>query len=445
MPFECVECGYSDSKWMGRCPRCNEWDTMSEIDDSEGKPAGHRNVLRTEVQNLSCVKVGHAERVKSGWNGFDRLSGGGIVEGEVILFGGPPGVGKSTMFLQLAERFANAGKKIFFVSGEENPQQLKVHADRLKIKGDNITVLGSGDLSEIKKVMDDLKPDMLFVDSIQAVIDPEYGGAPGDLKQVKKSGQRLTSMAKNTGIMVFISGQITKQGDIAGPKVLEHMVDAVVYMDYLDGNLRIVSAVKNRFGSCGDFVLYTLGENGLRELDDIDRVSAGELKTVSGQTTACIRTGSRLIIVELQALVVNSYFEYPLRRTSGFSRERLLMLNAIVEKYLHLKLGSLVVFFNVSGGNKVTERLCDLGVIGAIYSGLSGIGVSNKFIFLGEVGLNGEVRPGKDMTERVKFALRNNFEKVILSGYGKKINDAGIELEYIRNVSELKDIIKNAK
>lgn len=441
MAFECVECGHTDSKWLGRCPRCNEWDTFVETSEFEEKPAKCKDILNTKAQSLSSVGVSSRERVKTGFKGFDRLLGGGIIESEVILFGGPPGVGKSTMFLHLADRLGKAGHKVLFISGEVNPGQLKVHADRLKVTGENITVMGSGDLLEVEKVIGEIKPDVLFIDSIQSVVDSEHSGTPGSLKQVKKSGQKLTAIAKNTGIMVFISGQITKQGDIAGPKVLEHMVDAVIYMDYLDGNNRVVSAAKNRFGSCGDFVLYSITPDGLSEIEGLDVESIKEHRHVAGQVSSCVRVGTRLMAVELQALTVSSYFEYPLRRTSGFSRERLLMLTAIVEKYLGLKLGSLDIYLNVSGGNKVTERISDLGVAAAIYSSLKDIPVSSKMMFLGEMGLNGEVRPQQDISERIRFALRNNFEKVVLSGYGEKINESGIELESIKNVSELDKIV----
>lgn len=441
MAFECVECGYSDSKWLGRCPRCNEWDTFVETGKFEEKPAKCKDILDTKAQNLSDVETSRRDRVKTGFEGFDRLLGGGIVEGEVILFGGPPGVGKSTMFLHLADKLGKAGYKVLFVSGEVNPRQLKIHADRLKVNGKNITVIGSGDLVEVEKIIEEIKPDMLFIDSIQAVVDSEYAGSPGSLKQVKKSGQKLTAIAKNTGLMVFISGQITKQGDIAGPKVLEHIVDAVIYMDYLDGDNRVVSAAKNRFGSCGDFVIYSLTPDGLCEIESLDAESIKEHRYITGQVSSCVRVGTRLMVVELQVLAVNSYFEYPLRRTSGFSRERLLMLTAIVEKHLGLKLGLLDIYLNISGGNKVTERVSDLGVAAAIYSSLRNIPVSSKSMFLGEVGLNGEVRPQQDVSERIKFAVRNNFEKVVLSGYGRKINETGIGLEHIKNISELKNNI----
>ncbi len=442
MAFVCIECGHSESKWLGRCPRCDEWDTFQEESVTESPGVIAKEVLRGKAEKLSEIDCSLYERIISGWSGFDRLIGNGVVKGEVILFGGPPGVGKSTIFLQLAERYSQNGKKVLFVSGEENPGQLKIHADRLNVRGVNITVLGSGDLAEVYKAMEELNPDMVFVDSIQAVADPDYSGMPGSLMQVKKSGLKLTTIAKNTGATVFISGQITKQGDIAGPKVLEHMVDAVVYMDYLETSSRIISITKNRFGSCGDFILYSLNDDGLEELDDINRskIMSGNRK-VPGQITSCTRVGSRLVVVELQTLVTGSYFEYPLRRTSGFSRERLLMINAIVEKHLGLKLGSLDVYLNVSGGNKVTERVSDLGVAGSIYSSMNNIPVSNKVMFLGEMGLNGEIRPQQDVMERIKFAKRNNFEKVVLSGYGKKIEEKEIKLEYIKNINELKGII----
>jgi DNA repair protein RadA/Sms len=450
MSFECVECGYPAVKWLGRCPACQEWDTFVEVEKFEtgkGSKTGGKvkvkDIIKTGVQNLSDIESCLDKRTEIGLEGLDRLLGGGIVEGQVLLFGGPPGVGKSTMFLQIADRLGKAGKKVLYISGEENPGQIKVHAERLGIRGGHISVVGTGDLSNLNSMVEELEPDIVFVDSVQAVVDSETSGLPGSLKQVKQTGQILTAVAKNTGVPIFASGQITKQGDIAGPKVLEHMVDAVFYMDYLEGDKRILNAAKNRFGSCGDFVIYVINEKGLGEIDEFaDSVSRKDKRTV-GQIGSCIRVGKRLMFTEFQVLASNSYFEYPLRRTSGFSRERLLMLTAIAEKYLNLKLGTLDIYLNVIGGHKVLERTSDLAVIGALYSGLKNIPVSNSFMFFGEVSLNGDVRPLQDVKERVNFAARNNFKKVICSAGEKNIIDAGTETEvvYIRNIKELNNII----
>ncbi len=437
MTFECIECGYSSVKWQGKCPSCGEWNTFEEVSKYQVSKAGVEKLLNTETKKLSEIEYSNLKRLKCGISGFDRLLGGGVVEGEVILLGGPPGIGKSTLFLQIADKFASQGLKVLFVSGEETPAQIKIHSDRLKISGKNITVVGSGDITALEGIVAEKCPKIIFVDSIQAVMDPELGGSPGSLRQIKKCGQKLTVLAKNSGAVIFISGQITKQGDIAGPKVLEHIVDVVFYIDLTDGNERIMSAAKNRFGSCGDFMLFEITDTGLVETETSTAI---ENKIIQGQASCSTRRGARLTVVELQALVTTSYFEYPLRRTSGFSRERLLMLTAITMKYLGLKLSNMDVYLNVSGPNKVSERVCDLGIVAAIYSSCKNIGLSNKIMFLGEVGLSGEVRSVKDIKERVNFAARNNFEIVVLSDYKETIPE-NITVRKISKLSELRDII----
>lgn len=442
MAFECIECGYAASKWMGRCSRCDQWNTIVEVNGhDENKSGGSVRVLRATAEKLTEVKTSGLKRITSGMAGIDRILGGGVVEGEVVLLGGPPGVGKSTLFLQLADRFAGKGKKVLFVSGEESLSQIKLTADRLKIEGKNITVIATGDLVEVDKVVERIMPDIIFVDSIQAMVDTEHPGGPGTLKQVKESGQKLTAMAKNTGAVILISGQITKQGSIAGPKVLEHMVDAVLYIDSGEGNMRIIGSSKNRFGPCGDFVLYSLTEAGLLEADGYGAIQFKEEDEVIGQISSCIRVGARLIHVELQSLVSASYFEYPLRRTSGYSRQRLLMLTAIAEKHLGLNLGSKDIYMNVSGGNRVTERASDLGVIGAVYSSFKNIPVAADTMFLGEVGLSGEVRPLPDISQRIRYAVTNNFKTVVLSGFGKVSANPPVKLRYIKSVKELREIL----
>ncbi|MEA3506474.1 MAG: ATPase domain-containing protein [Elusimicrobiota bacterium] len=443
MAFECVECGYKSLNWMGRCPRCDSWDSIVESSkyesDETGKTAA-ATVSTTEVKKLSEIKNQTGQRIKSSIKSFDRIIGGGLVNEEILLLAGPPGVGKSTLFLQLAQNYSKSGFKVIFVSGEESPGQIKVHARRLAIKGDKIIVVGSGDLGEIKQIVDKVKPDILFVDSIQAVVTPGVNSAPGTLKQVKESGLKLTSIAKNTGTRVIVSGQITKQGTIAGPKVLEHIVDAVIYMDSIEQDTRLITAAKNRFGSCGDFALFNLTAKGLKEADELAGSLVGE--SAVGQVASCVAVGPRLIGVQLQALVSENYFEYPLRRTSGYSRNRLLMLTAIAQKYLGLKPGKFDIYLNITGHNTVKERASDLGVIAAVYSGFKDIPVRGTDIFLGEVGLNGKVLSLKDIQGRVKFAARNNYKRVILSSRGMKLKDPGVEIRIIDSVREIKEIFK---
>ncbi|MDA3793402.1 MAG: AAA family ATPase [Elusimicrobia bacterium] len=442
MAFECVECGYESTKWMGRCPRCDSWDSIVESSKYETKDNAvcQTTVATTELKKLSEIKINTEDRIKSGIAGFDRIIGGGLVNQEILLLAGPPGVGKSTLFLQLAQNYSEAGSKVIFVSGEESPSQIKVHAGRLGIGGRGITVIGSGDLGEIKKIVEKEKPDILFVDSIQAVAAPGVTSAPGTLKQVAESGRQLTSVAKNSNTRVIVSGQITKQGSIAGPKVLEHMVDAVIYIDSVEYDTRMITAVKNRFGACGDFALFNLTAKGLKEAGELSGMKAEG--SITGQVASCVSVGPRLLGVHLQALVSENYFEYPLRRTSGYPRNRLLMLTAIAQKYLGIKPGKFDIYLNVTGHKTVKERSSDLGVITALYSGFKDNPVKGTDMFLGEIGLNGKVLPLKDIRTRIKFAARNNFKRIVFASPGIKIKDPGIELKIIDSVKEIRSIIK---
>ncbi len=446
MSYECADCGYQSAKWMGRCPACSRWETFIDI-EKEKKAAGGsggRGTFKSERMKLSSVKSKSTERIKSRINGIDRLLGGGAVKGEVVLLGGPPGIGKSTLFLQIADNLGRDNGSVLYVSGEENPSQIKVHADRLGISGEGITILCSGNLNEVEEVVEELNPDFVFIDSIQAVADSNDGGSPGSVKQVKKSGQRVAAAAKNTGSVFFISGQITKQGDIAGPKVLEHIVDAVFYMDMVENNVRIISAAKNRFGSCGDFVLFDLSQKGLREMENIERVDKKGEKPAQGSAFCAINSGQRKLVVEIQSLVSPSYFEYPLRRTSGFSRQRLLIISAITVKHMGLNLSGKDIYLNVSGTGMVNERSGDLAVAASLYSSCREVCIPSEFMFMGEVDLNGKVRPLKDAKLRAAFARRNGFSEVVLSGYGEKIKVSGVKFHYINHIRELKNLIKES-
>jgi len=439
--FECAECGRVSMKWLGKCPSCGEWDTYTESGEFGQEPSSSEGLLDAGAETLSRVKVSSRERIKTGIPGLDRLLGGGVVPGEVILLGGPPGVGKSTLFLQIAGKMASSGKKVLYVSGEESPSQIKIHADRLKINGENITVLGSGNLENLRILAGKLSPEAVFVDSVQAVADPSGGGAPGTVKQVKLSGQKITALAKNSSSVFFLSGQITKQGDMAGPKLLEHMVDAVLYIEPGDGNERVVSAVKNRFGSCGDFLLLSLGSRGLTEAENPGADAGMRNRVIPGRAYCCVKSGKRVVTAEIQALLSPSYFEYPLRRTSGFSRERLLMLSAVAEKYLGAKASGMDIYMNVSGVTRLQERSADLAAVTALYSGISGIAVPGNMVFMGELGLGGEVRRLRDAAERYAFASRNGFKSVVIPGSSGKIKRQQAEIIFIDQLSRIKEII----
>ena len=298
-------------------------------------------------------------------------------------------------------------------------------------------------MESIKSETAKVKPEIIFVDSIQAVADPSGGGAPGTVRQVKKSGQAMTALAKNTGAAVFLSGQITKQGDIAGPKLLEHMVDAVVYMEPSEGKERILSAVKNRFGSCGDFLLMSLEERGLEEVETPEKAVGERREEAPGRAFCSMRAGRRLSLAEIQALISPGCFEYPLRRTSGYPRERFLMLAAIAGKYLSLKVGAADIYLNVSGVRSMSERSGDLAAIAALYSAGRGLAMPGNILFEGEVGLNGEVRPLSDIGERYKFALRNGFNRFVISSRNQRVKEEKTTgCIYIKDIRQLREVFK---
>lgn len=445
MSFECAECGYETMKWLGKCPACSEWNTFVELSEEEvDENAPRADIINLSARTLSEVDIAETARFSTGFSGLDRILGGGAVPGAILLLGGAPGVGKSTLFLQLAGKISGTGKSVLYVSGEESSSQIKIHANRLNIKGDNIKVLSSGSILNIRKEAEAKQPDVIFIDSVQAVADPSGSGAPGTVKQVKMSGQALTVLAKNTGATVFLSGQITKQGDIAGPKLLEHMVDAVLYMEALEGKERVISAEKNRFGSCGDFLLLSMEEKGLLEVETPENTLLERGDSITGRAFTSFRGGRRLTTAEIQVLISEGCFEYPLRRTSGYSRERLLMLAAIAGKYLSLRMGALDIYMNVSGVRKMTERSGDLAAIAALYSASRDIPLPGDILFEGEVGLSGDVRPLQDASERYKFALRNGFSRIILSERNTRIREnSSTKCIYIGKLKELADFLRS--
>ncbi len=440
--FECAECGYVSVKWMGRCPSCRQWDCLVEASSYDISEEGGESYISSPAIKLSEVSAESGSRISSGLKGFDRLFGGGFVRGETLLLGGPPGVGKSTLFLQLAGALSKKGKKILYISGEENPAQIKLHSERLSVKGENIRLLANSDLGAAEKEIRKKSPDVIFTDSIQAVALPSETGSPGTIKQVKKSTARLVSIAKNSGALLFISGQITKQGSIAGPKLLEHMVDAVAYIDAIDSELRILNIVKNRFGPCGDFLLYRMGSEGLGEEEDLSAARSGP--SPAGEVITCIKSGSRYQTARIQALVSESYFEYPLRRTSGFSRQRLLMLSAIASRHMKLKLAASDIYLNVGGGINISARSADLAVLAALYSNIKGIPPPEKSIFIGETGLAGEVCGVSDMERRLNFAERNGFKIAVVPRKEGMQRQGGLKVISLKDVGGIKNIIKRS-
>ncbi|MCK4255567.1 DNA repair protein RadA, partial [candidate division WOR-3 bacterium] len=411
--FVCSECGYSSPKWLGRCPSCGKWDTFKEIRAVKGK---HSTSERQSPLSLHDIKIRKGERHKTNIDEFDRVLGGGITKGSLVLLGGEPGIGKSTLILQVAKNLVKQGIKILYVSGEESPYQIKMRANRMGIKDEGVFVLSETDIERIHEETDETSPGLLIIDSIQTMYTPDIDSTAGSVSQVRECTQRLLKIAKNKDLSVFIIGHVTKVGAIAGPRMLEHIVDTVLYLEG-DRNhyFRILRAVKNRFGSTNEIGVFEMEEKGLKQIKDPSMLFIKEEGVcVPGTSISCVLEGSRAFLVEIQALTSPTYYGYPQRVSSGIDQRRLSMLLAILEKKLGIPVSNQDVFLNVVGGLKVEERSCDLAVISSIASSLKDFNISEKLLVLGEVGLTGEVRAVPRIKKRIMEAKKLGFKTAII-------------------------------
>ncbi len=411
--FVCSECGYSSLKWMGRCPSCGSWDTFKEIKPS--KKDTHIFERHPPIP-LREIKSGAEERLKTNMVEFDRVLGGGVVKGSLVLLGGEPGIGKSTLILQAAKNLAKEGNKILYVSGEESPYQIKLRAERMEIEGEKILILSETDIETIEEEVNEIVPNLLIIDSIQTMYCPNVDSSPGSVTQVKECTQRLLKLAKNGDMSVFVVGHVTKGGAIAGPRTLEHMVDTVLYLEG-DRNFyfRILRAAKNRFGSTNEIGVFEMQERGLKEIKDpsmLFLMSGSE--STPGTSISCVLEGSRAFLVEIQVLTSPVHYGYPQRVSSSIDSRRLSMLLAIAEKKLRLSVSNQDVFLNIVGGLRIEERACDLAVLASIASSLKGFKIPKKLLIIGEVGLSGEVRAVPRVEKRIKEAEKLGFETAII-------------------------------
>ncbi|MCK4328941.1 DNA repair protein RadA [candidate division WOR-3 bacterium] len=439
--FVCSECGYSSPKWLGRCPSCGKWDTFKEIRAVKGK---HSTFERQPTLSLHDIKIRKGERHKTNIDEFDRVLGGGITKGSLVLLGGEPGIGKSTLILQVAKNLVKQGIKILYVSGEESPYQIKMRADRMGIKDEGVFVLSETDIERIHEETDETSPGLLIIDSIQTMYTPDIDSTAGSVSQVRECTQRLLKIAKNKDLSVFIIGHVTKVGAIAGPRMLEHIVDTVLYLEG-DRNhyFRILRAVKNRFGSTNEIGVFEMEEKGLKQIKDPSMLFIKEEGVcVPGTSISCVLEGSRAFLVEIQALTSPTYYGYPQRVSSGIDQRRLSMLLAILEKKLGIPVSNQDVFLNVVGGLKVEERSCDLAVISSIASSLKDFNISEKLLVLGEVGLTGEVRAVPRIKKRIMEAKKLGFKTAIIP-VSRIRNDTSMELKEVRWVRDAIKYIKD--
>ncbi len=438
--FVCNECGYESAKWMGKCPACNSWNTFFEEKLSTKVESGKREKKIQEAPKPLNSFVGQdAQRTSTGYAELDRVLGGGLVKGSLVLVGGEPGIGKSTLILQLCDKVKGEGK-VLYVSGEESAEQIKLRADRLNIKNDDILFLGETDIDIIEQNIEELNPKLVIIDSMQTMYSEDISSAPGSVSQVREITSRIMKICKSRKITTIIIGHVTKDGNIAGPRVLEHMVDTVLYIEgerYF--SYRMIRGVKNRFGSTNEVGMFEMQEKGMVEITNPSSILISEREdNPSGSVVVATVEGTRPLLVELQALVTQSVFGLPRRTANGIDYNRLTLLVAVMEKKAGFMLGNQDVYLNVVGGLKVNEPALDLGIILATASSFKNVSIPKGVIALGEVGLTGEVRTINMMEKRLKEAERLGFKKCIIPENNKKLLKESYKLDIIgvKNINE---------
>ncbi len=415
--YVCSSCGYDSPKWYGRCPSCKEWSTMEEIKigSSNSSEKASKNLRELEAFPIDSIKIENEHRYLTGMKELDRVLGGGIVKGSLILLGGDPGIGKSTLLLQICE-FLGKDLKVLYVSGEESAHQIKIRANRLNVYTENLFVMPENDVEGICDYISIMKPDIVMIDSIQTMNCSSVQSSAGSITQIKEATNILMSCAKTNNIPIFIVGHVNKDGNIAGPKILEHMVDAVLYFEG-DKQLsyRILRAVKNRFGSTNEIGVFDMGDNGLKEVENPSlMLISGRPKDVSGTCIACVMEGTRPIFAEVQALTTASSYGNSRRMSTGFDYNRMNMLLAILEKRAGYFLTNMDTYVNVVGGLILDEPAADLSVALAVVSSLKDLVVPDNVIAFGEIGLAGEVRSVISCEQRISEAARLGFSRCVI-------------------------------
>jgi DNA repair protein RadA/Sms len=437
--YQCQSCGYASPKWLGKCPDCGEWNTLVEerketVPSRLSLPAQFR---KSEPQLLSSIKAGYEQRTSTGIRELDRVLGGGVVTGSVVLVGGDPGIGKSTMLLQAIAGLSKYGQ-VLYVSGEESPEQIKIRAERLSIISDDIILFSETSLGSILDTAFKLIPKAIVIDSIQTVYTEEILSAPGSVSQVRECAAKLMLFAKKSDIPIFLVGHVTKEGAIAGPRVLEHIVDTVLYFEGDRGHsYRILRTVKNRFGSTNEIGVFEMSDSGLREIENPSELFLLERpQNVSGSTVVAALEGTRPLMVEIQSLVSQTNFGMPRRTTIGVDFNRVNLLAAVLEKRAGLHLGGMDIFVNVVGGLRIIEPAVDLGIISTIASSLRDIPVDPKTFVFGEVGLSGEIRAIAQAEIRMKEASKIGFKRAVMPmGNADKIKSSfGLEIVGVKDV-----------
>lgn len=449
--FFCQSCGYESAKWMGQCPSCRQWNTMVEEKVTAKQTGQARQKPKAEPVSLSAVSLKAEDRIRSGINELDRVLGGGIVRGGLMLVGGDPGIGKSTLMLQLCQKLSEVGLKVLYVSGEESLTQIKMRAERIGSFSDSLKLLCETDIDQVLSVIDKEEPGLVIIDSIQTMFSEESSSSPGSVSQVREVTGTLLKTAKTSQIPIFIIGHVTKEGNVAGPRVLEHMVDTVLYFEGdRHASYRILRAVKNRFGSTNEIGVFEMQTEGLREVPNpSEYMLDGRPEDASGSVVACSMEGTRPVMIEIQALVCRTNFGFPRRTANGTDFNRVNLLMAVLEKRGRINLSECDAYVNITGGIRMTEPAVDLGILTAIISSYRDIPVDSKTVVFGEVGLSGEIRSVNMASQRIREAKKLGFKRVILpAGCLKTVKGdvpGSIELvpvadirEVIRKIFEMK-------
>ncbi len=453
--FFCQNCGYESSKWMGQCPGCKEWnsfveETVSKTPHMGGASASTgRRSSSLAPSTLADISISEESRIVTGIGELDRVLGGGIVQGSLTLVGGDPGIGKSTLLLQVCRNLSGAGHKVLYISGEESLAQIKMRADRLGEFTREMQLLCETNLDEITEVIRSCKPEAVVIDSIQTMYNENVSAAPGSVSQVRESTGILLQLAKGLGVSVFIVGHVTKEGTVAGPRVLEHMVDTVLYFEGdRHASYRILRGVKNRFGSTNEIGVFEMREQGLVEVQNpSEYMLNGRPENASGSVVACTMEGTRPLLVEIQALVCQSNFGIPRRQTTGTDFNRVNLLMAVLEKRSGLQLASCDAYVNITGGMKIMEPAIDLGIVLAIVSSFRNRSMSPKLIAFGEVGLSGEVRAVSMARQRVAEAEKLGFTTCIVPYVCAEDcrKNSGIRVIGVRTVQDAINVVMNAE
>ena len=438
--FFCSECGYESAKWLGQCPGCREWNTF--VEEPVTKTGRAVRITNTKKPSLlKDISTKEEARMTTGFGELDRVLGGGIVRGSLTLIGGDPGIGKSTILLQVCKNLSDQGRKVLYISGEESLKQIKIRADRIGQFNDNIRLFCETDLELIEQTLRDEKPDVAVIDSIQTIYNSDVSSAPGSVSQVRESTNILMQTAKTENISIFVVGHVTKEGVVAGPRVLEHMVDTVLYFEGdRHASYRILRGVKNRFGSTNEIGVFEMCQNGLQEVrNPSEYMLNGRPEDASGSVVACTIEGTRPILAEIQALVCRTNFGLPRRTAAGTDYNRVNLLMAVLEKRLGFHMGEFDAYVNVAGGIKINEPALDLGIVMAIISSYRDLPIDEKTIVFGEVGLSGEVRAVNMAERRVAEAVKLGFTRCIMPAVsGKGLTDRkGIDVIGVKNIQDL--------